>query len=318
MLAHRELEWITLEGVIDVDAVLVLNVGASTTRIGAVDRGLNLIRQIKIDTRPNNYLGSMHRIGQQISQLHFECSQLDGIDLNLVGAGACVAGCLKNGVITGSGNLIDWRGKNFGRSLQDMFGRNFPAVAVLNDCQAEALGEFTAYNQPLHYIGWGTGIGIAGVTIQQDGRPYSRPTELGHMVIDRVSDLQCGCGGLGHLEALIGGTNLKQRFGVDWWDMNRLQWESVLDDLSIGCNNLALGDSENPMPVVIGGGIGYKRLSPEGANELPKLQRLVNSHRTTMQPPKVLLAQYGEDSGLIGAAHAAWQQVDAKQAALVS
>lgn len=299
------------------DVVYVVNIGATTTRLAAVTRGMELITQIKFPTRPGNYMRGMHELGQRVNDLaSLVRHQYRGQVINMVSVGACVAGCVRDGIITGSGNLVDWRGKNLGRSLQNIFGRG-PSIPVLNDCQAEGLGEYSAYGFPLYYIGWGTGVGISVVTHQQDNTAYSRPTELGHMMIDRSGNFKCGCGGFGHLEALIGGTNLDDRFG-GWQHMSDADWDVVLDDLAVGCNNLSLGDAANQMPIVIGGGIGFKRLSRQGANQLDRLQMYVDRKKTTMTPPRLLLAQHGEDSALHGVAHAAWQQVTAELAAVIS
>lgn len=128
------------------------------------------------------------------------------------------------------------------------------------------------------------------------------------MTVAASSPFRCGCGGYGHLEAHVGGINIPQRFGMDSAaQLRNADWRMVLGDLAVGCANLAVGDMG--LPIAFGGGVAYKQLSPDGANRLSLLKSLVDERKFTVEPPLLLLAQHGEDSGLVGAAYAAGQLV---------
>ncbi|MEM1740302.1 MAG: ROK family protein [Desulfurococcaceae archaeon] len=85
-------------------------------------------------------------------------------------------------------------------------------VYVVNDCVAAAWGE-KYYGDAVNYDNFiyltlSTGVG-AGVVV--DGNlligKMGNAHEVGHIVIDFTSDLQCGCGGRGHWEVFSGGAN---------------------------------------------------------------------------------------------------------------
>ncbi len=86
-------------------------------------------------------------------------------------------------------------------------------LVVLNDCTAAVLAEGTIgrwrrYDN-IVYISISTGIG-GGVVVNghllegKDGNA----AEIGHIVVDYKSNVRCGCGGLGHWEALCSGMGL--------------------------------------------------------------------------------------------------------------
>jgi len=98
--------------------------------------------------------------------------------------------------------------------LRDPIGEYFNARVVLaNDCVAALWGEYllggwsSVENQV--YITISSGIG-AGVMV--DGRILlgrrGNAHEVGHIVLDLDSDSRCGCGGLGHWEAIASGLHV--------------------------------------------------------------------------------------------------------------
>jgi glucokinase len=66
------------------------------------------------------------------------------------------------------------------------------------------------------YVTWSTGVGV-GLCV--DGRTLrgknGNAGHAGHMVVSDDRDVSCGCGNVGDLEALVGGTSLPARFGLD-------------------------------------------------------------------------------------------------------
>ena len=97
-------------------------------------------------------------------------------------------------------------------------------VVLENDVNAAAWGEYLLARRrgprSLVFVAVGTGIG-AGVVV--GGRilrgPRGLAGEAGHIVVDPWSGVRCGCGGLGHWEALASGSRLPQaavRLASSW------------------------------------------------------------------------------------------------------
>jgi len=86
-------------------------------------------------------------------------------------------------------------------------------VVLLNDCQAAVWGEFIygkyRGTQNMVYITLSSGIGAGAIV---DGHLLIGKTgnahEVGHFVVNFDGKVRCGCGGLGHWEAYVGGKNI--------------------------------------------------------------------------------------------------------------
>jgi predicted NBD/HSP70 family sugar kinase len=281
-----------MQGILsDVRVVAAGDVGGTYSRIVAsdVDTGKEIAR-VTFPTDADNYSGAFDNVTRAVREV------TQGV--TLVGAGIAVAGVVDDGVITGSGNLPKWIGKNYGADLSSMLG---VPVTVMNDCAAAGMGEYAMFKCPLIYVIWGTGVGVSIVT-EVNGLAHAKATELGHMVIDTHSSLMCGCGGLGHLEALVSGGKLSARFGCVIKDITDTQWDEVLADMAAGIRNLSSGDMG--LPVVLGGGVTFKQ-----AARIPLLREKVAALPSTCAVPELHLAKSGEDSGLKGAFFAARQLV---------
>jgi glucokinase len=278
-------------------AVVAVDIGGTSTRVTISDLLGNEIARRVIQTQPNNYRSSLQSIIEVIGLL----TQ----DYLLVAGGVGVAGVVKNGVLTGSGNLPGWVGHDLQADLKRAL--NVP-VAVLNDAEAAAMGEFAALGRSLIYVIWGTGVGAA-IVIDKDGRIVTLATELGHIIIDRRSRLRCGCGGYGHLEALVSGGNIpNRRFGLRRGlkaeNLTDRQWKSVLRDMAVGLRSISTAGPA--LPIVLGGGVATKQ-----SHRLSILRRMVGRLKSSNPVPDLLLAVHGEDSGLTGAAYVARQLVAA-------
>lgn len=279
------------------DVVLAMDAGGTSTRllVQAQD-GKELIRRT-LPTRPTNYGQAMREI--------VETARFITGNYRLVAIGAGIAGALQNGVLTGSGNLRGWVYKDIQSDLSEAL--QVPAT-TLNDAEAAGLGEYTAFGRPIVYVIWGTGVGAA-LVLHHNGQPFVVATELGHIVIDKNSRLKCGCGGYGHLEALVSGGNIpNRRFGwrrgLKAEQLNDRQWSQVMDDMAVGLRSISAGALG--LPIVMGGGVAAKQ-----AHRMLNLQRKVGRLASSCPVPQLHLAKHGEDSGLMGAAFAARQLVAA-------
>ena len=104
--------------------------------------------------------------------------------------------------------------------LEAPLRRRFARVRVENDCIAalEAERRWGALRGFDHcaYVTWSTGIGV-GLCV--DGRilrgKNGNAGHAGHMFVSDNEDALCGCGNVGDVEALVGGTSMARRFGAD-------------------------------------------------------------------------------------------------------
>jgi glucokinase len=144
----------------------------------------------------------------RIRQLVAEVRQ--GQPVEAVGAG--VPGIVRNGVIDESPNLAQLKGLRILEALTAALrsdGLNVP-VAVLNDADALAAG-IAATRGGLEklirvwYLGDGIGFGRC---------PHGEGVwEAGHMVVTLdPKERFCGCGGVGHLEGIMGNRAMRLRF----------------------------------------------------------------------------------------------------------
>lgn len=271
--------------------IVGLDIGGTNCRVvAATEAGTELARFV-VPTNCNNPISTLAAINTGMAQHSWPKK------FSFTAAAGAVAGNVQSGVLVDAGNLSAWRGTDLAEAFRHLFG--CPA-AVLNDCAAAALGEYAALQQPLVYVIWGTGVGAAVINASGE----VKPTELGHMVIQLGSKHRCGCGGYGHLEALVGGGNLAVRFKLSRvQEMTDRQWTKVLTEMAAGLRNISCG--EIGLPIILGGGVTHNQVA-----RLPELQQLVASLAAPVASPSLSFPSFGEDSGLHGALEAARRLLD--------
>ncbi|MEM4716066.1 MAG: ROK family protein [Candidatus Caldarchaeum sp.] len=193
-------------------------------------------------------------------------------------------------------------------------------ITILNDCTAAALAEKTIGPwrdlKNLVYVTISTGIGGGAVVdghllIGKDGNA----AEIGHMVVDYQSSVECGCGGVGHWEAFCSGVGLpklaRQVVGKATWVDSRQVFEAArrgdrraLTVLSKMADFNAVGFSNvmnvyDPEIVIVGGSVALNH--PVETVETPK--RLLDKYSMLRSP--LVLTSLGHDGPLHGAAVAA-------------
>ncbi|QBI19707.1 ROK family protein [Egibacter rhizosphaerae] len=252
--------------------------------------------------------------------------------------GVGVPGPIREGVVQTAPNLSGWQGRvPVQAQLEAALGL---PVVVDNDANVGALGEWLAGAgrgaRFLLGVWLGTGIG-AGLVL--DGRPYTGAFggagEIGHVVVQRGGDL-CGCGRRGCLEAYAGRAAM-ERIVVGHIEAGRetvlpeLQaqkgkrrmtsgvWAEALErgdavavevfDDAIDALGVALGGAVNLLDldaIVVGGGVAEK-LGP------PLAERLERAMQEWLLVPdvdrRVVVAELGDDAGVIGAAALARERV---------
>lgn len=274
----------------DKSAYVGIDIGGTSVRGRIVDADSRLIDQFDFPTNLD-YSATLSSIAQALEQHRPQ----------VAGIGIGVATAIENGILQGGGKLSGWSGRNMQSDIQTAL---YIPTTIINDAEAAALGEAATQKSDFFFMIWGTGVGGSSCLFDS-GAARVRPTEVGHMIIDRGSDRMCGCGGYGHLESHIGGGYLEERFGIDASQLNNSQWSELLRELSIGVYNITL--VYRNVPIVFGGGVALKQLGEAG--RLDELQSYVNelTESNITATPKLSLARYGEESGLIGALYAARQ-----------
>jgi glucokinase len=127
--------------------------------------------------------------------------------------GIGMPGIVRNGYVQDSPNLVQFKGFNMQASLADALRPSFGnrlQVAVFNDADVMAAGLAAKRGHLDRLIRvWtlGTGIGYGRYPFQ-DG-----VWEAGHSIVSLdPKERYCGCGGIGHLEGIMGHRAMRLRF----------------------------------------------------------------------------------------------------------
>jgi glucokinase len=253
----------------------------------------------------------------------------------LAGIGICAPGPLDpfRGIVLNPPNLPCWHNFPLAAEVQRAFG---VCAKVDNDANAAALAEANwgagVGFRNVFYATLGTGIG-AGIIF--DGRIYHGRTgsaaEGGHVSID-YNGPRCGCGKRGCIEALCSGPAIAQRARTRLAETNkpsRLRegslekltaedvaeafhagdtlakqvLEATSDLLTVWLGNMI--DLLEPDVIIVGGGIArlISDFFPRMQLELPKW--CINARCCEIP---LVLAKYGSDAGIAGAAALCRQQ----------
>ncbi len=211
---------------------------------------------------PTVKTGERDALAQQIIRMVAQCSELGGLaigDLSAVGVSSCgpfvlVDGCVElaapnicGGMAGGRHDLPNiWETAVLEAPLRQLFRH----VRVENDgigaLEAERRwGALNIDGIPLAncaYVTWSTGIGV-GLCV--DGRVLrgknGNAGHAGHLFVTDTEDALCGCGNVGDVESLIGGSAMSRRFShlgysdfpkfFDAYYANEKEAAAILDDL---------------------------------------------------------------------------------------
>lgn len=239
-----------------------------------------------------------------------------------------------SGVIMFAPNIKEWRDFPFAAKLMKYFGVQ---TYVDNDANLAGLAEwkFGAARGHHHVLYLTVSAGVGGGVIINDRLlqgAHGLAAELGHTTIQEDGPL-CGCGQRGHLEAFSSGTGI-ERFVAEQLKAGR---KSVLnpakknsaqdiseaakqgDALSIEAYQLAgkylgIGVANflhifNPSAVVFGGGVSQSGPLLFDAFEVSLKEHVI--HPRYLDGLKIVRAELGDDSGLLGARALAELKLDA-------
>ena len=323
-------------------AMLAVDWGGTWCRMGLIDSHGEVLWQAR---RPNPRGGSSEAYLALAASLLSEAFAVEGIRAD--GIGIAVAGPVDpdSGILYQPPNLTALDGISLKRIWHDRYGL---PVVLGNDANLAALGEYhfgagrdaTQAGHPpkcLFYVTVSTGIGggaIEGGSLLVGANGLT--AEVGHTTVDTTADApNCQCGKRGCLEAVSSGTAIAnyartaleegrhRDSALSAVPMHELTARAVvaaalqgdsfanavmersIDGLVIGLANVV--HLFNPDLLILGGGVS------EGLTQLSLLSRIRQGihgrlmselHKAFELVPSVL----GDNSGLLGAAAAAWHQ----------
>ncbi len=288
---------------------LGVDIGGTNARAGVVERATcTLIHTAKEALTERSPAAVVEVVGALIQRAAGE---------HLVPAnepvGVGFAGMLNGSRVVNAPNL-GWHDVDFGSMLAARTGRS---VRLVNDLSAAAWGEFSGgsargVTDSLTVFA-GTGVGSA---IIANGRLVGGSTgvagEFGHIKVVLEGGRPCGCGQFGCLEAYMGGARLEawmHEVGLSGHatDLEKHVEQGVprareLYDFAVDNLGLAIANQVtllNPAVVVLGGGV-LSNCPGMLARVTSLIARRANAAALTSA--RVVMAQLGDDAGLVGAA----------------
>jgi glucokinase len=185
----------------------IIGVMASERIVAGMVEGNRVTGEIRVYPEPGSNSEGLQGVpAAEIAELIRR--QIDllarGAALDAVGVG--FAGIIQDGRIEESPNLQQAKGFHLQAALES----SFPRVLVLNDADAMAAGIAATHDKLESLIRvWTLGDGIGyGRYPQAEG-----VWEGGHMVVSLdPKEKFCGCGGVGHLEGIMGHAAMRRRF----------------------------------------------------------------------------------------------------------
>ncbi len=190
-----------------IDIVVGIDIGATNTKIGLVDRGGHCLSDTTIAT--NAHEGASLLVERIARSIEEQCHPRKSTHfLRGIGIGAPNANYYK-GTVEYPPNLA-WPGVT---DVVGMFSQYFPVPAVItNDANAAALGEliFGAGKGLRDFIVITLGTGLGSGLIVNGALVYGHDGfagELGHTIVD-PEGRECGCGRKGCLETYASATGI--------------------------------------------------------------------------------------------------------------
>jgi predicted NBD/HSP70 family sugar kinase len=185
----------------------IVGVMASERIVAGLVEGSQVIGPVRIYPEPGSESEGLYGVpAEEIAELLQRQVQsvTGGAKVDAVGIG--FAGIIRDGRIEESPNLQQTKGFH----LQDALAKSFDRVLVLNDADAMAAGIAATRGKLESLVRvWTLGDGIGyGRYPQAEG-----VWEGGHIVVTLdPKDKFCGCGGVGHLEGIMGHAAMRRRF----------------------------------------------------------------------------------------------------------
>ncbi len=303
-----------------------VDIGGMSIKVGVVDRDGSIVKKGKVAT---DVAGGPHKIINDIADLIL--SLIDPKDRDFVGIGIGCPGAINSatGVVDRAFNL-KWHKVALAEELSRRINKR---IKVSNDANVAALGEAMygvgrTYTDTI-FLTLGTGVG-GGIVL--NGKLYegneSKGAELGHMVLV-VDGEPCTCGRNGCMEAYCSATALiRETKNAMLADKQSSMWGFVGGDIEkvdgrvafecsksgdksanavvdyfvkyLGEGMLNFANIFRPQAIILGGGV-----CAQGDYLIYKLKDYCKDRNYGFaNTPRfdILVAQLGNDAGIIGAA----------------
>ena len=269
---------------------LLFDIGGTKMRI-AISKDGESFEETKIVSTPQDFQKGIQTLTQIGKEL------MNGEKIKAVAGG--IAGPLdkEKTMLLNSPNIPGWANK----PLKDELEKSFEAPLQLqNDMALVGMGEALYGAGKNHrivvYMTISTGVGgsrIINGKLDENAMGF----EPGHQIIDINSDELCGCGGKGHLEALIGGNALERRYGKKPAEISDpTVWEEVAKSLAHGLHDTIVHWS--PDIIILGGPTILKEIGIS----LDRVQHHLKEIMTIFpEPPPLKKAELQDVGGLYGA-----------------
>lgn len=316
--------------------VVGIDLGGTSVKVGLLqDR--QLIARCNFSTADCQHPKDVFRQAQSFASEHLAAHHANLDDVHAVGL--AMAGVIDDATATlmETANLHDWHGIEFLYALGEVFDK---PVAVVNDANAAALGEFyygDHRGDSLTLLTLGTGIG-GGIIL--GGQPlngnHGCGGEIGHITIDHGPQARmCGCGKPGHLEAYAGAAGIVQtatelltatdqpsllreldQFSpVNLWQAAEQNDAIALQTIQqtaiyLGRAIAILSQIADPAVVLLGGAVTFGGVdSPTGKRFLQWISDEMLQRSLVQSGTKLMIdfATLGNDAGMLGAAQHALQ-----------
>ena len=312
------------------DAVVAVDLGGTNLRVALVDRELHILRRHEEPSRPE--MGApaiLDRLGLIAQEL------LRPGSLAVQGVGFSLAGIVdtQRGVVHQCPNLPGWEDMPLQAELEQRLKR---PVVLGNDANLAALAEARALSgrtECLLYITVSTGVG-GGVVYQGKAFLGGRGLgpEVGHIVV-QADGPPCACGGHGCLEAMASGSaiareardavqrepagalaslarqgrTLDARTVAEIAEGGDAAARRILERAGwyLGMGLSSLAHAFGPNVIVVGGGVSLAGELLLGPARGAFVAQTMDAYAAGVA---IIPAAHGDDSSLLGAACAAWEE----------
>lgn len=297
-----------------------IDIGGSHIGVGLVDENGNIIIKREKDLLKKESLNLETAVTYTIIEYINEIIIEESLNINQIKfIGIAYPASLRNGKIGKSTNLNFLEGENIKESIKKNF--NIP-VYIKNDAKCAAIcekkyGSLKEYSNCV-FLTIGTGIGGAAFinntllsTTQND------LFKIGHITIQK-NGIECKCGKKGCFEQYASITSLKREVkdeynineeltGISLYEfiIQNMQDEKMKKIVNEYVENICIGLSNiiklfEPEAISIGGSFAYyENIFLEVLEKKLKENQMVSVDNC----PKILIATYKNDAGIIGAAN---------------
>ena len=300
-----------------------VDVGGTNIRVALIDDQYKVVDDEEVDTPTKGPEAVVDAIADLVSSFD---------DVTAVGVGA--PGPVNAGVVQTAPNLGGWSEPV---PLAELLAASVDLpVTVGNDANVGAVGEWVAgaARGARFVLGVWAGTGVGGGLVL-DGRPsegaFGGAGEFGHMIV-RADGALCGCGRRGCVEAYAGRANMEREAAVAAENGQKTKLFSIMEDKgkdrltssvwskalkkddelatrlideAVEALGIGVGSVVNLLDldcVVVGGGLAEK-LGQEFVDRIA--EAAAPWTMVTDVPRRFVLAELGDDSGVVGAAELA-------------